>query len=317
MVIRCFVDVVTVSINGRVRRNADVTVEPDMDGNGTARFTFVPLEEGTGEIRVCTVTKNAGGIPRGRVLLQVGPVRELPTESLFDPDHATDEVLIDDDVVENELGPSGPKEIIMADDFGDPPKKSPWVVFLGIVTALGIVFGIAVWRMPPTIEETVSPEPVAVTPPPAEPVTPVAVSEPQPPPDPVIPPAPEPVPEPAAAEVVPTPVAAAPPPPAPVAVEPAKVDPPKVAVAPPPAPKPAPTPTAVPSSLVVSAMGANPRCVADCAWGNLADNGFPKTVDGTRTVVCSDGNTWLAAVSTKIESGAHAKCYTVSGISAP
>jgi len=61
------------------------------------------------------------------------------------------------------LGPAGPKEIIMADP-AEPSRKSPWVVLLGIVTALGIVLAIAVSRMAPTIEETVTPEPVAVAP---------------------------------------------------------------------------------------------------------------------------------------------------------
>ncbi len=202
------------------------------------------------------------------------------------------------------LGPAGPKEIIMADP-AEPSRKSPWVVLLGIVTALGIVLAIAVSRMAPTIEETVTPEPVAVapaapTPDPQSPPEPV-IPAPEPVPDP--PPAPEPVPEPVTAVVEQTPAPAAPPPPP--------------APKPEPTPEPAPMPKAIPSSLVVSSKGANPRCVTECTWGNLADNGFPKTVNGTRTVVCSDGNTWLAATSTKIESGAHARCFAVSGLSAP
>jgi hypothetical protein len=76
--------------------------------------------------------------------------------------------------------------------------------------------------------------------------------------------------------------------------------------------------TSVPASLVVSAMGSNPACEAACDWGDLADNGFPKTAaDGTRAITCKDGAAWRASSWTKIESGSQARCYTVSGIKRP
>lgn len=211
-----------------------------------------------------------------------------------------------------------------------PAKKSPWVVFLGIVTALGIVFGISVLRMPPTVEEIPSPEPVAAAPAEPEPIIPARVPVPDPPP-----PAPptlqsgqtvEPEPVVAAVEPAPTPA-----PPKPV-VDPVKVEPPKVvakaeppkqtaapkAEAPPaPPPKPAPAPTAVPMSLIVSATGKTPACVASCTWGNLDESGFPEVVNDTRTVVCEDGNTWHVATIARIPRGGRANCYTASGISAP
>lgn len=334
-IVRCFVHTVTTTINGRRARNADVRVEPDEHGNGTARFAIVPHEEGLGEIRLCMIS-NIAGLARGRILLQVGSITEHPVERLFDPNQPmVVEAVVEDDQAgqataqENlnaALGPAGPKEFIMADP-AEPVRKSPLVVFAGVVTALAIVFGIAIARMPPTLEVTTAPpEPVAtVAPPAAEPVpvspvpapTPVVAPEPvEPTPVAVVEPPPPPVPAPAE----PVPAKTEPPPKAEPVV--AKAEPPPKAEPKPaaPDPKPAtpkPAPTAAPSTLVVSSMGARPSCVADCAWGNLAENGFPKTVAGKRTVTCADGATWLVAASTKIESGAHAKCYTASGISAP
>lgn len=301
--VRCFVHPVTVTINGQRSQSGGVLVKPDERGNGIARFTIVPQEEGVGEIRMCTVS-NIAGLVRGHIVLRVGSVTE----------HTADEI-------NTMLGPAGPKEFAMADP-AEPAKKSPWIVFLGILTALGIVVGIAVGRMPSKPEETVSPEPaaepVAAVPAVPEPVIPARV----PVPDPTPPPAPVAEPEPlVVAAVEPTPV---PEPPAPVAVEPvrAEPEPPKAVVKTEPPksdpPKAAtPAPKTVPTSLVVSSMGSRPSCVADCIWGDLAENGFPKTTAGKRTVTCSDGVAWLITTATKIERGPQARCYTAGGISAP
>lgn len=68
-----------------------------------------------------------------------------------------------------------------------------------------------------------------------------------------------------------------------------------------------------PTSLVVSAMGLKPACVAECTWGDLTDKGFPKTVDSKRTIVCGE-DTWLTTKWTKIETGEQVSCFTVTSL---
>lgn len=197
----------------------------------------------------------------------------------------------------------------------DPSSgRRPWGVVLGVMAALGIVVAVGYVKTPKSQDPDERTQDVA------EAVDEGSRAGEDPTKDPGDVPRPEPEPQPAAAEPEPV-VEAAPavaePEPEPAAViqasEPAS-EPPSV-----PAPSvmpPAPEP-AVPASLTVSSMGPNPRCVADCTWGDLADNGFPRTApDGTRDVSCSDGHAWRVAKWTKLTAGAQANCYAVTDISA-
>jgi len=156
-------------------------------------------------------------------------------------------------------------------------STSKWVVFLGILTALGLLIGFAYVKTRPNHPEPM-PEPPRMETPPAVAAMPPPEAEPEP------------------ASVAPEPEAES---------EPAEDTPPHHAQVP-----------TVPASLVVSSMGANPSCVATCSWGDLAANGYPRTVEGMRAVVCDDGNAWFTSSWTKVEGGDQARCYTATGISA-
>lgn len=93
---------------------------------------------------------------------------------------------------------------------------------------------------------------------------------------------------------------------------------PPSATLPPPTPPTPSTPFPLsPSSLTISSMGPRPACTAECAWANLAPNGFPKSDDAGYTVRCADGSEWRVRGIRRIEKGAHARCYAASGITAP
>lgn len=74
----------------------------------------------------------------------------------------------------------------------------------------------------------------------------------------------------------------------------------------------------IPRSIVVSAMGKNPSCKAAYAWGNLDPaDGYPFTVNGTRTVTGPGGTTYVVATWTKIADGPQKYCYKATGITVP
>ncbi len=223
------------------------------------------------------------------------------------------------------FGPPGPKELSVSSPVPPLPEKpaspSPssisWTRAAGVATGLVFVVGIAVWKggvptdpigsSSPTVSELFPDEPKpatveqsAVVERPAtekEGMTPVpAVAKP-----------------PEVAKVVERPA---------VAVELPKVEPkvePKVVamVEPKPVVKQpavvASSSTKIPASLVVSAMGTKPACVAECSWGDLTDKGFPKTVEGKRTIVCGE-DSWLSASWTKIEAGDQKSCFTIKNL---